>query len=61
MTSFKYAPWTVILSDDKKRARLAAIQTLLNGVDYKGKDAAAVGKVDTSICGGPTLRHKDEA
>jgi polyphosphate kinase 2 (PPK2 family) len=26
---FKHAPWTVILSDDKKRARIAAIQSVL--------------------------------
>lgn len=55
-THFKQAPWTVILSDDKKRARIAAIQTILSAVDYAGKDAAAVGKVDAKICGGPKLR-----
>ncbi len=60
-TSFKFAPWTVILSDDKKRARIAAIQTLLSAVDYKGRDKAAIGKIDTAICGGPALRPKDEA
>ncbi len=58
-THFKYAPWTVILSDDKKRARIAAIQTLLGAVDYAGKDAKAIGKVDDKICGGPALRPKD--
>ncbi|MCB6177073.1 polyphosphate kinase 2 [Rhodobacter sp. Har01] len=58
-TSFGHAPWTVILSDDKKRARIAAIQTILSAVDYKGKDAAAIGKVDGKICGGPDLRPRD--
>ncbi len=58
-TSFKHAPWTVILSDDKKRARIAAIQTLLGAVDYAGKDAKAIGKIDAKICGGPALRPKD--
>lgn len=57
-THFKHAPWTVILSDDKKRARIAAIQTILSAVDYQGKDAAAIGKVDGKICGGPKLRAK---
>ena len=57
-TSFKHAPWTVILSDDKKRARIAAIQTLLGAVDYAGKDAKAIGKIDTKICGGPAMRPK---
>jgi polyphosphate kinase len=55
---FKSSPWTVILSDDKKRARLAAIQTILSAVDYKGKDTEALGKIDKSICGGPDLRDK---
>ena len=57
-TSFKHAPWTVILSDDKKRARIAAIQTLLGAVDYKGKDKKAIGSPDGKICGGPRLRPK---
>ena len=47
------APWTVIRADDKKRARIAAIQTVLNAVDYARKDAKAIGKVDERICGGP--------
>ncbi|WP_333818379.1 polyphosphate kinase 2 [Tabrizicola sp.] len=58
-THFKHAPWTVILSDDKKRARIAAIQTILSAVDYTGKDKDAIGKVDEKICGGPKLRSKD--
>jgi polyphosphate kinase 2 len=57
-TNFKRAPWTVILSDDKKRARIAAIQTILATVDYKGKDAKAIGKPDRKICGGASLRPK---
>ena len=55
---FTHAPWTVILSDDKKRARIAAIQTLLTAVDYKGRDLAVIGEVDRKICGGPGLRHR---
>ena len=54
-SQFKHAPWTVILSDDKKRARIAAIQSLLHAVDYKGRDMAAIGKADDKICGGPAL------
>ena len=52
------APWTVIRSDDKKRARIAAIQTVLNAVDYKGKDKAAIGTVDSVIAGGPEMLDK---
>ncbi|AZL57703.1 polyphosphate kinase 2 [Tabrizicola piscis] len=58
-TSFGHAPWTVILSDDKKRARIAAVQTLLSAVDYASKDKAAIGKIDDKICGGPDLRKPD--
>ena len=54
-THFRHAPWTVILSDDKKRARLAAIQTILSAADYAGKDAKAIGKIDHKIFGGPKL------
>jgi polyphosphate kinase 2 len=57
ISHFPYAPWTVILSDDKMRARIAAIQRLLHAVDYKGKDEAAIGAVDRAICGGPGLRQ----
>lgn len=49
------APWTVIRSDDKKRARVAAIQTILHAVDYVGKDADVIGAVDPLIAGGPDL------
>ena len=49
------APWTVIRSDDKRRARIAAIQTVLNAVDYAGKDAEAIGEIDPEIAGGPEM------
>ncbi len=55
---FVYAPWTVILSDDKKRARLAAVQKVLTAIEFNGKDAKAIGKIDDKICGGPGLRPK---
>ncbi|WP_092063224.1 polyphosphate kinase 2 [Poseidonocella pacifica] len=49
------APWTVVRSDDKRRARLATIRHVLSRIDYDGKDARAVGTVDTTICGGPDI------
>ncbi len=62
LSNFDYAPWTVILSDDKKRARIAAIQKILACVDYKGRDLALIGAPDAAICGGPKLRAgKDKA
>ena len=56
---FDFAPWTVILSDDKRRARIAAIQTVLREIDFEGKDPALVGTPDPAICGGPALRPKE--
>lgn len=47
------APWTIIRSDDKKRARLAAIRTVLRDLDYTGK--GAVEAPDPAICGGPEI------
>jgi polyphosphate kinase 2 len=32
------APWTVIRSDDKHRARLNAMKVILDAVDYEGRD-----------------------
>ena len=55
---FRHAPWTVILSDDKLRARIAAVQTVLEAVDYKGRDKDAIGKLDGKIVGGPDIRPK---
>jgi polyphosphate kinase 2 len=49
------SPWTVIRSDDKKRARIAAIQTVLRAVDYNGKDDALIGTPDPAICGTPEI------
>ena len=54
-THSKAAPWTVIRSDDKRRARLAAIRTVLHGLDHARKDAKAIGPVDTKIAGGPDI------
>ncbi len=51
----EHAPWTVIRSDDKRRARLNAIRTILHHFDYSRKDAKVIGKIDTSICGGPDI------
>ncbi len=57
-SDFKFAPWTVILSDDKKRARIAAVQTVLRAVGYKGRDMGKIGEIDPKICGGTGLRKR---
>ena len=49
------APWNVIRSDDKRRARLGAIRLVLGQIDYAGKDRAAIGQIDTKITGSPEL------
>jgi polyphosphate kinase 2 len=46
------APWTVIRSNDKKRARLEAMRYVLTLFDYEGKEASVVGHVDPLITGG---------
>ncbi len=51
------APWTVVRSDDKRRARVAAIQAVLSRLDYDRKNAAATASPDPLICGGPGLWH----
>lgn len=50
-THSKPAPWTVIRSNDKRRARLEAIRLILSNIDYTGKDKVAVGKADNKIIG----------
>lgn len=49
------APWTVIRSDDKKRARLEAIRHVLSHLDYTNKTPKALGSPDTKLAGGPDL------
>ncbi|MEX0275893.1 MAG: polyphosphate kinase 2 [Ruegeria sp.] len=48
-------PWTIVRSDDKKRARLAAIRTVLTQLDYDEKNEKALGEPDPSISGGPEI------
>lgn len=49
------APWTVVRSDDKRRARINAIRQLLSRIDYAEKDLGALGQVDPLVAGGPDL------
>ncbi|MFI7541786.1 polyphosphate kinase 2 [Actinoplanes sp. NPDC049599] len=49
------APWTVVKSNDKKRARLEAIRHVLNRFDYDNKDAGVVGTPDPQIVGPAAL------
>jgi polyphosphate kinase len=47
------APWTVVKSNDKKRARLEAMRCLLAGFDYEGKDHSIVRQPDPKLVGRP--------
>jgi polyphosphate kinase 2 len=49
------APWTVIRSNDKRRARLAAIRRVLLSLPYEGRDLEVIGQEDDKIIGGPDL------
>jgi polyphosphate kinase len=45
------APWTVVKSNDKKRARIEALRHVLARIDYTGKDAEIVVQPDPQIVG----------
>lgn len=45
------APWTIVRSDDKKRARLNAMLYLLNKVPYEGKNKELLKNLDPLIVG----------
>ncbi|MBV2358433.1 polyphosphate kinase 2 [Thalassococcus sp. CAU 1522] len=46
------APWTVVKSDDKKRARLNCMRHFLNSLAYPGKDRKIAKAPDPMIVGG---------
>lgn len=50
-TNFAYAPWTVIRADDKKRARIAAIRSVLSAIPYDKRSGNAAAPPDPAICG----------
>lgn len=50
-TDTAFAPWTVVKSNDKRRARLEAMRSLLARYDYPSKDSDVVGTPDPLIVG----------
>ena len=48
-TDTDYAPWTVVKSNDKKRARLNAMRYILSKFEYTNKDHEVVGQPDPLI------------
>ncbi len=49
------APWTVVKSNDKKRARLEAMRHVLHRFNYENKDKNIVGQPDPQIVGPASL------
>ncbi len=48
-TDSDWAPWTVIKSNDKKRARINALRYFLNKFDYEDKDTQVVFSPDSKV------------
>lgn len=54
-TDLPYARWTIVKSDDKRRAHIQVILNILSRFDYAGKDKSLFSEIDPSICGGPDI------
>jgi len=50
-THTKHAPWTVVNSNDKRRARINVMRHILLSIDYEGRDKKAIGEIDHKILG----------
>lgn len=54
------APWTVIKSNDKKRARIQAMRHVLSRFDYENKDVAVVDAPDPHLVGPASQLFEDD-
>ncbi len=59
-TDTAHAPWTVLKSNDKKRARVAALRHVLNTLDYADKDEDLVGEPDPLILGAAAKLYESD-
>ncbi|MCO5063437.1 MAG: polyphosphate kinase 2 [Rhizobiaceae bacterium] len=50
-TDSDHAPWIVVHSNDKRRARLEVIRHILQRLDYEGRDEKRIGDPDHKIIG----------
>ncbi len=57
-TDLPDSPWTVVKSNDKKRARIEALRYVLARVPYEGKDDNLVGQPDPLIVGPAPLLYE---
>ncbi|MCL6270927.1 polyphosphate kinase 2 [Sansalvadorimonas sp. 2012CJ34-2] len=48
-TDTRDAPWTVVRSDDKKRARLNAMRHVLSQLKYEGRNMEIIGKTEPQV------------
>jgi len=48
-THSAHAPWTVVKTNDKRRARIEVIRRVLLSLEYSGRDLEAIGKPDAKI------------
>ena len=51
LTDTAFAPWTVVKSNDKKRARLGAMRFVLGQFDYPRRNDAVVNVPDPLVVG----------
>ena len=55
------APGTIIRSNDKRRARLNALRTVLLAMEYEGKNRDNIGEIDSEVIGrGPAFLAEKE-
>ena len=54
------APWTVVKSNDKKRARVEAMRWVLHRLDYPDKDESIIGEPDGKIVGPAALIYETD-
>jgi polyphosphate kinase 2 len=58
-TDTPHGPWTVVKSNDKKRARLEAMRYVLARFPYTGKNETTVGLPDPRLIGSPAAIYDD--
>lgn len=57
-TNTAEAPWTIVKSNDKKRARLEAMRWVLARFPYSDRDDEIVGEPDGRIVGPPSVVYE---
>jgi polyphosphate kinase len=57
-TDLADAPWTVVKSNDKKRARIEAMRYVLSRLPYEDRDDRLIGQPDALIVGPAPLLHE---